>query len=426
MAAHHIVIPSARRLMASLRDIGYDLPAAIADIVDNSIDADALTVRIDMVHAGPESHIRIADDGVGMTERELDEAMRYGSRRTYGDDDLGHFGLGLKTASLSQCRRLTVASRSTSRGRIQIRRWDLDRVAARDAWELERLTPSECPPHLLEPLAEGSGTVVLWDHLDRVMAYRRPDGEAARAAIERAEQETEEHLAMVFHRFLAGQVSGPSLDILLNGSGILAWDPFATHEPMTQRLPRQALHLEHDGERHTVSVQPYVLPNQHHFSTPAAHAAASGPKMWNRQQGLYIYRHDRLIQSGGWNRLRTMDEHSKLARVALDIPTDADAAFQANVSKMTVTLPDELRPTLRALLAGVIGRAQDTYRQRVQLVPTPDAPPPSPDSDWHLGDHWTTITDVLERELADHPDILERILISLINGPSPHVAAVVV
>ena len=104
------------------------------------------------------------------------------------------------------------------------------------------------------------------------------------------------------------------------------WDPFARAEPLTRALPAQTLPLEYGGVRHEVIVQPFILPAQHHFSTPRAHEAAAGPRRWNRQQGLYVYRRDRLIQSGGWNRLRTLDEHAKLARIALDIPPGADAS----------------------------------------------------------------------------------------------------
>ena len=125
----------------------------------------------------------------------------------------------------------------------------------------------------------------------------------------------------------------------------------------------------YEGLVHRVRVQPYILPSQHHFSSPQAHEDAAGPKRWNRSQGLYIYRRDRLIQSGGWSRLRTLDEHSKLARISLDIPPEADGAFRTDVAKMHVGLPEELRPQLRALIAGVVARAQDVYRQPVRLVP---------------------------------------------------------
>jgi hypothetical protein len=152
---------------------------------------------------------------------------------------------------------------------------------------------------------------------------------------------------------------------------------------------------------------------------------AAGPNRWNRHQGLYIYRRDRLIQSGGWNRLRTLDEHSKLARIALDIPADADGAFGVNVSKMRVNLPAELRPPLRSLISGVVSRAQDVYRQRVRVIAggagaetTTDRRP-----EWKLVDDWPRVTAVLERELVNHPELLDRILLALANAGAGRVAA---
>lgn len=414
------LIPSARRLMTSLRGLPYDLPGAIADLVDNSLDADAraIDITLDADWRGP--YIRIADDGHGMTERELDEAMRYGSARDYDLDDLGHYGLGLKTASLSQCRRLTVATRTTVRGRIRVRRWDLDRVSEEDAWTLEHPRIDACRPQLTDPLRARPGTVVLWEELDRVLGSRRPDGDAALRKLRAAALEVSAHLAMVFHRFLDGEAPGPRVKITVNGDTISGWDPFARDEPMTQALPRQSLSLDFAGESHQVRVSPYVLPNQHHFSSAEAHAAAGGPKRWNRQQGLYIYRRDRMIQSGGWNRLRTLDEHAKLARVALDIPPAADGAFRTDVAKMNVGLPDALRPQLRVLIAGVVTRAQDTYRQRIRLVPSSERAVGGAAAIGSgavmLGDQWPMITGVLEKELADHPELLDRVLVALINA----------
>jgi hypothetical protein len=405
--------------MTSLRDIGYDLPGAVADLVDNSIDAGASTVRIDVCRKGERSFIRIADDGCGMTERVLDEAMRYGSRRRYTRDQLGKFGLGLKTASLSQCRRLTVASRSSLKGRVHVRRWDLDHVRSRDAWELERLMPSECPPYLLEPLGRGTGTTIMWEKLDRILAYARPEGERALRALEALSDAIAEHLTMVFHRYLAGETTARQrLRILLNGDRLEPWDPFARKEAATQKLARQRLTVDHAGRTHIVAVRPFVLPSQMQFSSPEAHAAAAGPRKWNRQQGFYIYRGDRMIQSGGWNRLRTTDEHSKLARVSVDIPGGLEELFQINVSKMKVSLPDELRPPLRALAAGVTTIAQTAYRRRLRLVGTDPAILEHVDQGgaWTLGDHWSVITEVLAAELREHPDLLDRVLIALANA----------
>jgi len=412
------VVPSARRLMESLRDIGYDLPAAVADLVDNSLDADALRVDVDLAHDAHGGWVRIADDGLGMSERELDEAMRYGSSRAYRDRDLGHFGLGLKTASLSQCRSLTVATRSTAGGTIRVRRWDLDRVARTDARELERLGVRSAPREALEPLEDRTGTVVLWQRPDRILGTRRVDGEAAARRLEGAAEEIGDHLAMVFHRFLAGEATGPRVALHVNGRELGPWDPFARDEKMTRRLPPQVLALEHSGTAHEVRVQPWILPGQHHFSSAEAHERTAGPRRWNRQQGLYIYRSDRLVQSGGWNRLRTLDEHSKLARIALDIPPGADDAFRTNVSKMTVALPDALRAPMRALVAGVAAGAQDVYRRRVSAVPDSDVVEqtgPLSSSGLSVSDQWPLIVGVLEDELGDQPELLDRLLVAFAN-----------
>lgn len=408
--------------MTSLRDMGYDCPSAIADLVDNSIDADSAAIEIDFAHEGEASWIRIADNGMGMTAREIDEAMRYGSSRVYDGDALGSFGLGLKTASLSQCRRLTVAARSTPRARLEIRRWDLDRVAVHDSWVLERLTPRQCPDHLIEPLRGRSGTVVLWERLDRVLDYSHPEGAAAARGLEVLAEEVRRHLAMVFHRFLSGEAPRRRrVRIALNGTPVRSWDPFARAEPATRVLPRLLVALQHADRPVWVPVRPYVLPTQIHFSSPEAHTEASGPKRWNRQQGLYLYRRGRLIQAGGWNRLRTMDEHSKLARVAIDIPPGAEGAFGTSVTKMSVILPPAIRGELRTLLSGVVARAQDAYRQRIRLVEPPDgdaitAEGPSVARDWSLSDHWPVIAAILERELRDQPEVLRRVLVALANA----------
>lgn len=419
------MVPSASRLMGSLRDVGYDLGSAIADLVDNSIDAGAELVQINLTHKGASSWVRIVDDGVGMTERSLDEAMRYGSRRPYAGDDLGRFGLGLKTASLSQCKSLTVASRTTPRGRVAVRRWDLDKVSVSDSWLLEQLTPRTSPAAAIAPLRDQCGTVVLWEKLDRLAGFTNPDSSWAEAALERDAGLLRDHLAMVFHRFLDGTAPGPALRVLVNAVHVTPWDPFSRDEPATETLAPQSLSYEsRGGRRHLVRVSPFILPSRLQYGSPEAHDLAGGPRRWNRQQGLYIYRNDRLIQSGGWNRLRTMDEHSKLARLAVDVPDGAEADWRLNVSKMSVSVPEPLRGELRTLLGSVVSRAQDKYRA------APGAPAKEPAEvesgltqggdlqlqRFRLADHWSAISTVLEAELGSDPERLDRILERLINS----------
>ncbi len=367
------VLPSARRLILSLRDIGYDFVHAVADLVDNSIAAEASTVTIDVCFAGVQSWLRVADDGIGMSAATITEAMRYGSQRPYGtDDDLGKFGLGLKTASMSQCRRLSVASRTGNlNSPIQVRILDLDHIEQTDEWEVLVAKPSRCDALVVEPLQYQIGTVVLWQSLDRVLGYKLPSGERARNGLAALTHRLHDHLGMVFHRFLAGEIPRRrKLTITINGTKVEAWDPFARDEPATEVLPVREFEVRTPTGVGLVRLRPFVLPRQDRFSSEAAFMRAGGPGRWNSQQGLYIYRANRMIQSGGWSRLRTSDEHSKLARAALDFHPDLDSAFEVNVAKARVNLPADLRERLRDPIDDLARWAQRVYRQRDRATPS--------------------------------------------------------
>jgi hypothetical protein len=359
------VIPAAKRLVGSLRDMGYEFATAIADLVDNSIEAAATVVTIDIEFEGEHSWVRIADNGEGMSSAALREAMRYGSSRIYTGEDLGKFGLGLKVASLSQCRRLTVASRrSRERFEVSAYCWDLEHIEKTNRWELVPVTSDTAGPSLFSPLRSAPGTVVLWQRLDRILGYEQPDGESARRRLASMCREVEGHLSVVFHRFLSGEVRGrPKLSILVNGSRILPWDPFARDEPATKSLETVSIPVVHGGQRGHLMLEPFVLPHQGDFSTPESFRRASGPANWNQQQGFYVYRSHRLIQSGGWCRIRTLDEHTKLARVALRFSPQLDDAFRVNVAKMRVQLPAGMRDRITEAIAPVTRLANDVYRR---------------------------------------------------------------
>lgn len=358
------VIPSARRLMRSLRDLGYDFPQAVADLVDNSITAGANRISIDIRFEGPDSWLRIIDDGSGMDSDTITEAMRYGTDQSYDDEALGKFGLGLKTASLSQCRNLLVASRAdATRKRIEVRQLDLDHVSEVNRWEIFALEPSSCDERLIAPLQSGPGTVVLWQSLDRVLGYKIPWGKRARSALEALAAQLDLHLGMTFHRFLAGQVPGRRrLKILINGRQVRPWDPFATDEPATQVLPACELDVQTTDGIGIVRFQPYVLPPRDRFSSEEAFHRLAGPRKWNAQQGFYIYRAHRMIQSGGWSRMRALDEHVKLARASLDFFPELDSAFEINVAKVRAVLPAELKERLVEPLESLVRLAQAAYR----------------------------------------------------------------
>lgn len=367
-----VIVPSAARTVSSMRDIGYELPQAIADLVDNSISAGARSVAVDLQFDGDGSWIRVADNGSGMDSQALTEAMRYGSDRDYSEEDLGKFGFGLKTASTSQCRRVFVASRCTrERARIEVRCLDLDHIQTTNRWEILVLPADTCRGALVDPLRDRPGTVVLWEALDRVLDYQDPWGQWARRRLLTAAEEVDQHLSMVFHRYLAGEVRGSPLTIRVNGTPLAAWDPFCRSES-TQVLEPRDFEVKTSAGAGIVRVSPHVLPHQSEFSSQQAWQRASGPLKWNRQQGLYIYRANRLIQWGGWSRMRTTDEHSKLARIGLDFHPTLDAAFSINIAKAMVKLPSELRANLEPVVTEVARVADQRYRRgQTQRSPAP-------------------------------------------------------
>ncbi len=356
-------IPSAKRLISSLRDMGYEFATAVADLVDNCIEAGANQVDIDVEWDGDGSWVSIADNGSGMPATTLKEAMRYGSERDYSDDDLGKFGLGMKTASMSQCRRLTVSSQPKGADRVTSYSWDLEHIDRTNRWEILPIAEIKLPSQTQEKFKEGFRTVVRWDKLDRILGYKHPYGEPARKQLAQMCREVEMHLSMVFHRFLAGEATKPRVRICLNSNPLVPWDPFCRTEKGTQRLDRCSIPVEFNDVQGSVVFDPFILPHQQRFSSAEAHEKASGPNKWNRQQGFYIYRADRLIQSGGWSDLRTLDEHTKLARVALRFDPKLDDAFNINVSKMRVQLPASIHASLKAALAPVIKSADTEYRK---------------------------------------------------------------
>ncbi len=364
--AWYDVSPSAARLTRSLRDIGYDFPTAVADIVDNSVAAGATRVEIHIEYDGANSRVLIADDGHGMSPRALLEALRFGTRRSYGAGELGRYGLGLKTASLSQCRVLTVASRSSkSAVRTCARSLNLDLIEEWDQWVIADPSPAEpMAARARQWLAEGTGTVVIWQSLDRVLPEKRPEGGWARRRLETLAARTTEHLGMVFHRFLDGVNGRPPLVITVNGQKVSSWDPFARQEPATTELPVQRFEIEAaDGVGGHVTLRRFVLPSRDRFSTSDAFERQSGPLNWNRQQGLYVYRADRLVQWGGWGGIRGIDEHTKLARAALEFDTDLDMAFNINVAKMRVSIPAQLRQLIEPSVNELCALADDAYRK---------------------------------------------------------------
>jgi hypothetical protein len=168
---------------------------------------------------------------------------------------------------------------------------------------------------------------------------------------------------MTFHRFLSGEIAGRKrLRIKINGSPVQPWDPFARDENATEALPGCEIEVVTSDSVGLARFQPFVLPPRERFSTEEAFHRQSGPRKWNAQQGFYIYRANRMIQSGGWSRMRALDEHVKLARASIDFYPALDPAFEVDVSKARAVLPAELRERLQGPVESLVRAAQAAYR----------------------------------------------------------------
>lgn len=351
-------------MIEALRGLGYSTSTALADIIDNSIAAGASQVDVRFEWAGTASRVTVLDNGSGMTAAQLEQAMRLGDRSPLDarrPDDLGRFGLGLKTASFSQCRRLTVATRREVE--ISCLRWDLDEIAAAGGLEWDLLegpaAGSEGLLHLLP--ATANGTLIAWEVLDRLLTpgFREQD---MLDLIDRVER----HLAMVFHRYLEGNRA--RLRLTLNGIRVQPWDPFLTSHRDTWSSPEERL----AALSGPVTVQAHVLPHKDRLEAQVYEAAA-GPDGWTAQQGFYVYRQNRLLLGGSWlglgrGRAWTKEEAHRLARIRIEIGNSSDAAWKIDVRKSVARPPVEVRARLTALAEDTRERARRVFAWRGRIV----------------------------------------------------------
>jgi hypothetical protein len=353
--------PRAMAMLESLRGLGYSTAAALADIIDNSISAGASEVHIDFKWEPSDCCILILDNGRGMSDPELEGAMRLGDKNPLSAreaHDLGRFGMGLKTASLSQCRRLTVAS--VKDGQQSCLRWDLDELAAdpQSDWLLFEGAAEGSQRHLASLDHKISGTLVLWEKLDRIVTT----GYTADNFVDLIDN-VDSHLAMVFHRLLEGPRA--RIKLLINNRPVEPWDPFMMGHP-AKTFSSPVTHKHTDSG--LVLAQCNVLPHRDKLSTDEFEVNA-GPGGWTAQQGFYVYRNERLLVAGGWlglgkSKAWNREEAHRLARIRLDIPNTADADWKIDVRKSTARPPVSLRPWLMALAEDTRDRARRVFAFR--------------------------------------------------------------
>lgn len=372
------LIPHPALLIESLRSIGYTLETAVADIIDNSITADADRISVQFMWSGGNPWIAIMDNGHGMSPKALHDAMRFGSispltKRSKAD--LGRFGLGMKTASLSQCRSVTVISKAG--GRLSACAWDLDRLAESRTPEWKAFIPDrealEQDPvtrPLVYLLSETrNGTVVTWQRLDGVLS-NTGTGSAAEPRFSAIMDHARRHIETVFHRFLLPEVGKRAVRVDFNGSDLTAFDPFGPRHPARQELPLEVIAI--DGER--VEVQPFVLP--HHAKIPRAdYELFGGDDGYLQNQGFYVYRNRRLIVKGTWFRLIRKEELNKLVRVRVDISNTLDHLWRIDIKKSQADPPEAVLRELRKIIHRIAGTGRRVYTNRATKLQERDAVP---------------------------------------------------
>lgn len=359
--------PKASAMMEALRGLGYSTATALADVVDNSISAGATEVRLYFEWRESDSHISILDNGCGMSDPELEAAMTLGTINPLDErapTDLGRFGLGLKTASFSQCRRLTVASKRENQEIICLR-WDLD-VIAKDpegGWCMIE-GPAPGSEHFLDPLkALQSGTLVLWEKMDNIVMQGTSLDNFADLV-----DDVESRLAMTFHRLLEGP--NPDLCLFINDRLVAPWDPFMMGYPAKPWESPVARIATRSG---SVEAQCHVLPHKDKLSDDNF-IKAGGPEGWTSQQGFYVYRNKRLLVAGGWlglgrGRAWNREEAHRLARIRVDIPNSADADWKIDVKKSTARPPVFVRNWLIGLAENTREKARKVFAFRGATMP---------------------------------------------------------
>ncbi|MDC9721772.1 MAG: ATP-binding protein [Urechidicola sp.] len=327
--------PNVSNFVKSLRDIGYTLEVAVADILDNSISANANHIQIYAMH-NPEMVLCILDDGSGMAENELVEAMRLSSKSpedVRNAKDLGKFGLGLKTASFSQCKKLTTLSKQNNV--ISIKQWDLDYIANENEWLL--ITPDLSDfkdiPLFDEFNNIETGTLVVWQNIDN---YKEDFSESIKKVML--------HLSLVFHRFLEDNFN--SLKVTVNGNKLEPFNPFNSEHNATQG----GANIEKIKINGTdIEVVPYVLPHHSKVSQQEwdKYSTEDG---YIKSQGFYLYRAKRLLIYGTWWGMHKASDAHKLVRIKIDIPNNQDEYWGIDIKKSHAKPRADIKDNLKNVL----------------------------------------------------------------------------
>lgn len=359
--------PDASRLIFGLRDTGYSFNTAAADIIDNSIAANAteVNVSVELAEDG-RKFVYFGDNGDGMDSKMLFDAMRYGAPARANLASLGKFGLGLKTASSSVCLKFEVISRRSAQAELAKLAWDLEHVEMQDQWEMLREEITQDDRDLFQELCGEKGTLVIWSKCDRILSkeYDDPGGTREQAAIRRLGERLKDHIALIYYRFLdIADARERNISIFVNGEQVAPWNPFFPEKAEQVLSPeQQKLEIElEDGSVETANMRAWILPNRRDLTKEEQKKA----NITNRGQGFYIHREGRVIQQGGWlGVFGAVEPHTSLLRVDFDFNHKLDEAFKVDVKKSKILFDPALEEELKTRLQPTYREAGNRYRRK--------------------------------------------------------------
>ncbi|NWF34443.1 ATP-binding protein [Stenotrophomonas sp. SAM-B] len=364
-------LPDPSRLIFGLRDTGYDFNTAAADIIDNSIAAGSteVNIQVDLERDG-RKFVYFGDNGSGMDEAQLFNAMRYGAPKRSNIKSLGKFGLGLKTASSSICLKFTIVTRASSEASLIKLAWDLDHVQSNNAWEMLKEPVTQDDEQRFNDLCGDHGTLLIWSKCDRLLSkdYEQAGGTQERRAVTSRVEKLRDHISMIFHRYLnASNPEYANVAISVNGQWVKPWDPFFT-ERSEQVLPEHAQRISvqlEDGTTHEARMRAWILPHSKELNDEENERA----RISSRAQGFYIHREGRIIHHGGWlGVFRSDDPHYSLLRVEFDFDHNLDEAFKIDVKKSRILFDPALEEFLKAQLTPFWKEADKRYRRKDKAI----------------------------------------------------------
>ena len=350
--------PDPNSHVKTLMRIGYNMSSAVSDILDNSLTAESKNIEIYSPPGLDEPLISILDDGYGMDEKELLQNMRIGCKDPNAErrsGDLGRFGSGMKTASFSQARRLTVISKKEGKPLVAAI-WDIDRIEETNSWCLEVLEGCEVSSieHLKIKKGVEHGTQIIWEKLTCFQRGSHALDHDAELAVHLSE--LREYIALYFHRFMDGK---NKCNFSLNNQKIKPVDPFMTKSEGYQEGRSEKLRCKGGY----IVIKTHVLPHFKRMNTKAMNDLG-GAEGITQNQGLYIYREGRLINAGGWLGLAKNSQLGALARVQVDVPSALDNEWSTDVKKASLQLPPRIKKELRKFLSDPIKRSKTVHSYR--------------------------------------------------------------